>query len=59
MKKIAQKVMEYKLLYAKELLRATDDTIADIAQKIGYQSESHFYRLFKQHFNQTPDQFRK
>lgn len=58
-KTFAKILMEYKLLYAKELLRATDDTIADIAQKIGYQSESHFYRLFKQHFNQTPDQFRK
>lgn len=58
-KTFAKILMEYKLDYARELLFTTNDTITEISQKIGYQSESHFYRLFKQYFGETPDRYRK
>lgn len=44
---------------AKKLLLSTDLTIAEIAEKSGYQTSKYFIKLFKQFENMTPNSFRK
>ena len=44
---------------AKELLLSTDDLISSIASQVGYESEFHFSRKFKELFGVSPSQFRK
>ncbi|SFL66714.1 Helix-turn-helix domain-containing protein [Gracilibacillus orientalis] len=44
---------------AKKLLLSTDFTIAEIAEKSGYQTSKYFIRLFKQFEDMTPNAFRK
>ncbi|WP_163580338.1 response regulator transcription factor [Gracilibacillus saliphilus] len=44
---------------AKKLLLSTDLTIAEIAEKSGYQTSKYFIKLFKQFENMTPNTFRK
>ncbi|MGP4039397.1 response regulator transcription factor [Gracilibacillus sp. D59] len=44
---------------AKKLLLSTDLTIAEIAEKSGYQTSKYFIKLFKQYENTTPNGFRK
>ncbi|WP_018931714.1 response regulator transcription factor [Gracilibacillus lacisalsi] len=44
---------------AKKLLLSTDLTIAEIAEKSGYQTSKYFIKLFKQFENMTPNAFRK
>jgi YesN/AraC family two-component response regulator len=50
---------EYRLKLAKELLKNTDMTIAEIAQKMNYQNSQNFIRYFKKTIGITPGQFRE
>lgn len=43
---------------AGELLKTSNLTIAEIAEKSGYQDISHFTNLFKKYFGVTPSQYR-
>lgn len=56
---ISQLIMQEKLYQAEKYLSETDYTIAEITERVHYQSESHFYRIFKEHFQITPNQYRK
>lgn len=47
-----------KMQAAGELLQTSNLSIADIADKIGYQDLSHFTEIFKNHFATTPSQYR-
>ncbi len=47
-----------KMEYARELLLKTDTSILDISLALGYDSLSHFIRIFKQHYGCPPHQFR-
>ena len=49
---------ELKLNYACNMLKNTNKTTLEISQDIGYESLSHFNRIFKTHFNITPKQYR-
>ncbi|MCZ8511095.1 AraC family transcriptional regulator [Paenibacillus filicis] len=49
---------KYRLDRSIELLRGTDLTIAEIAEKVGYQTKN-FIRVFKKHIGATPGQFRE
>ncbi len=49
----------YRLLQAKKMLCNTNDSIADIAFSCGFQSASHFQKLFQKRFGITPNRFRK
>lgn len=40
------------------LLRTTDWTVSRISAEIGYESEAHFYHLFKREMGQTPSEYR-
>ena len=48
-----------KMQYAKELLLKSNLTLLDISGRLGYDSLSHFLRIFKQHFGISPHKFRK
>lgn len=57
-KTISQFITDEKLILAEKYLTGTTKTIAEISEIVNYQSESHFYRLFKQKFHLTPKQYR-
>ncbi|MDF2659483.1 MAG: transcriptional regulator, AraC family [Paenibacillus sp.] len=50
---------EYRLNLSKELLKNTEMTIAEIAQKMNYQNSQNFIRYFKKTVGITPGQFRE
>ncbi|MNJ51247.1 putative response regulatory protein [compost metagenome] len=51
-------VTRRKLQKAKELLLKTNLTIAEVAQRIGYQSVKYFNKLFKEYEGMSPGQYR-
>lgn len=50
---------EKRLLLSCQLLRATSNTIDDVAYECGFSSRTHFIRCFKERFGLSPSQFRK
>jgi AraC-like DNA-binding protein len=50
---------QWRLLQARELLIESDFSIGEIAERVGYQSEAAFNRVFKEKVNQTPLKFRQ
>lgn len=51
-------LINQRLDYARMLLSNTDMNISEIALECGYSSESFFSKQFKDHFKQTPTQYR-
>lgn len=51
-------LQDVKLQKSCSLLRNSDLPIEEIAELIGYSNVSYFYRIFKVHFNQTPQEYR-
>lgn len=49
----------WRMLRAKELLTTQPEPIHEIAQRVGYQSEAAFNRVFKKRVNQTPAVYRR
>lgn len=49
---------EYRLSKAKQYLRETLLTVADISVKVGYRDNSYFGRLFRKHVGMTPNEYR-
>jgi AraC-like DNA-binding protein len=47
-----------KMIKAKELL-LMDHTLSDIAEMCGFESMSHFHRIFKKYIDSTPSNYRK
>jgi len=54
-----QYLNDVRIKEAKRLLRETDRTIAEIAFAVGYNSIPHFNRVFRQHTDKTPTEFRE
>lgn len=52
-------ITEIRLNKAKNLLRDTNKSIAEIAHETGFNSAAYFTTLFRQKQNQTPSEFRK
>ncbi|MGG1519584.1 AraC family transcriptional regulator [Paenibacillus oryzisoli] len=52
-------IQDVRLSKSKELLLQTNLSVADIAEKTGFTSDSYFYRLFKKYHSITPNDFRK
>lgn len=48
-----------RLNYAKSLLLSTELSIVEISLEAGFDNLSHFYHLFKEHFNATPSELRE
>ena len=54
-----QYLTHWRILIAKQLLKETDKTVAEVALGVGYSSEAAFNRLFKSWVDQTPSKFRR
>ncbi|SER10479.1 AraC-type DNA-binding protein [Gracilibacillus ureilyticus] len=52
-------VQEKRLLVAKNLLLYTDLSIQAIAEEVGYENISYFYRLFKRKYGDTPKVYKE
>lgn len=53
-----QYLLQTRLNAAKILLRGTDWSIREIADKTGFQSDAYFSNYFRQHFHLTPTKYR-
>ena len=49
----------WRLKLAAEILQSTEDSVAEVAVAVGYESEAGFNRAFKREFNCPPAQFRR
>ncbi len=56
---IASYVKEYRMRRAMELLRETDDSIAGIAEQVGYETQGKFTKAFKENVQMLPTEYRK
>ena len=56
---IATYMKEYRIKEAMKLLRETDATIADIAERVGYETQGKFTKAFKELTQTLPTQYRK
>lgn len=56
---VATYMKEYRMRQAAELLRETNDTVAEIAQKAGYRSQGKFSGAFKDVMQILPTEYRK
>lgn len=54
----AQFVLELKLEQAKRMLERTNSTLAQIAERLAFSSQSHFQNSFKKRFGITPGEYR-
>lgn len=52
-------VNHIRLNFAKTLLISSNSSVVDIAMEAGFNNLSHFYHLFREHFNTTPSDIRK
>jgi AraC family transcriptional regulator len=53
-----QYVLKIRIERAMVLLQSTQHPIVNIAQQVGFQTQSHFTRIFRQHTQVTPKQYR-
>jgi AraC family transcriptional regulator len=53
-----QYVLKIRIERAMMLLQSTQHPIVTIAQQVGFQTQSHFTRIFRQHTQVTPKQYR-
>ena len=51
-------IINYRLSQAKDLLKSTELPVYKIAEKVGFNSSSHFIKLFRQETETTPLKFR-
>lgn len=58
-KTIREYIMEVKMERAKQLLRDSNGTVQDVAEQLGFASQSHFGDKFKKHTGMTPVQWRE
>ena len=56
---VASYVKERRMEKAMKLLRETDETVASIAEKVGYESQGKFAKAFKEKTSQLPTEYRK
>ncbi|NLC67844.1 MAG: helix-turn-helix transcriptional regulator [Clostridiaceae bacterium] len=53
------KIIEKRMEISKNLLRNTKLPVKTIAERVGYNTESNFYKVFKQKNGHTPAEYRK
>ncbi len=56
---IASYMKEFRIKKAMQLLRETDDSIASIAEKVGYETQGKFTKAFKESIRILPKEYRK
>ena len=50
---------QWRLKLGAEILRTTEDSVAEVAAAVGYGSEASFNRAFMREFDSPPGQFRR
>ena len=50
---------DYRLAMAARLLQASDSSILEVSEEVGFENLSYFNRAFKNRYNMTPSQYRK
>ncbi|MDO4458820.1 MAG: AraC family transcriptional regulator [Clostridia bacterium] len=58
-KPIATYMKEYRMKRAEELLLETEDSMAVIAESVGYESQGKFTAAFREHSGMLPREYRK
>lgn len=56
---ILEEIVQTRMKKARELLLSTEDSILEIAQKVGFSQSNYFYRVFKTENGVTPSDYRK
>lgn len=56
---LASYVKEYRIQQAMKLLRETDDSIAQIAKQVGYETQGKFTKAFKESVQLLPTEYRR
>lgn len=56
---ISEYIMSKKMEAARNMLRYTDDSYAEISSTLNFSSQSHFIRVFKAYNGETPKRFRE
>ena len=56
---LAAHMKEHRMEYAARLLRTTTDSLAEIAEKVGYESQSKLTTAFKSAYGVLPSEYRK
>lgn len=56
---IAAHIREHRMKYAAQLLRSSSLSVAAIAQKVGYDSQSRFSSAFKNQYQMLPKEYRR
>ena len=51
-------LQEKKLSKAIELIKSTDYHMVEIIERVGYENQTHFYKIFKEKFGMTPRQYK-
>ena len=57
-KTVTDYIHSKKIGMAQYYLRNSKDSISSIAEKVGYQDDNYFYKMFKKHTNLTPSEYR-
>ena len=52
-------IRQARLQFARNLLVSSDNAIGDVVIRCGFEYQSYFNRIFKQHFGMTPMEYRK
>ena len=50
--------MEFTMQAAADMLRNTDLSISEVCEKLHFSNRTHFYKIFRNFYNMTPNQFR-
>ena len=58
-KTFIERVIDFRINYATQLLTETDKTIADVCFESGFRDMSHFYKMFTSRMNTSPMNYRK
>lgn len=56
---LSEYINSKKLEAAQKLLLESNETLENIAYKVGFNHKSYFHRLFKKYYGVTPDEYRK
>ncbi|MEF3353493.1 AraC family transcriptional regulator [Paenibacillus sp. GYB006] len=59
LKTVVDAINEERIKNACQLLMETDDSIGNIAEKVGFTSSSYFHRMFKRFYSITPTDYRR
>ncbi|MBO4534747.1 MAG: helix-turn-helix domain-containing protein, partial [Clostridia bacterium] len=58
-KSLTDYILEQKVERARELLRSSEEPLSTVAERLGFSSQSHFCRVFKEQVGLTPARFRR